>query len=148
MHLHWDGSDALYQATEVALELPDGSQRQLAVEAARPPNKAVLLKLVGVDGRSAAEALSGAKVWVPREALPPLEDGEYYLSDLVGARVMAPDGEVGEVVEVRLHPSVDAIVVRLVSGELVEQVLAEPWLGRVDVEAGVVELTSRDGLFA
>jgi 16S rRNA processing protein RimM len=152
VHLHWADSEALYEASQVELAL-DGKVLKYDVESARPTNKAVLLKLAGVDDRSAAEALSGARVSVSREALAPLEEGEYYLTDLIGARVRAPDAsgeleEIGEVVEVRLHPSVDALVVRLSDGTLAEQVLADPWLGRVDAEAGIVELVSRDGLVA
>ncbi len=151
VHLHWADSQALYEASEVELAGPDKTPRKYGVESARPTNKAVLLKLAGVDDRTAAEALSGSSVSVSREVLPPLDEGEYYLSDLVGARVRAPDGsggmeDVGEVVEVRLHPSVDAVVVRLPDGTLAEQVLADPWIEHVDAEAGILELTSRDGL--
>jgi 16S rRNA processing protein RimM len=145
---HWAGSESLFEVEEVRLER-DGRPPVLArVESARPNNKAVLLKLAGIDDRTAAEALRGARVWIERSRLPESDSGEFYLCDLIGARVYAPDGEVGAVVEVRLHPSVDCLVIRTPDGTLVEQPLAEPWLEHVDVDAKRVELSTRDGLIS
>jgi 16S rRNA processing protein RimM len=38
----------------------------------------------GLSDRSSVEALRGSLVEVPRDALPPLEEGEYYHADLIG----------------------------------------------------------------
>jgi ribosomal 30S subunit maturation factor RimM len=85
-------------------------------------------------------------VFVPRDAVPPLAPGEYYLVDLVGLSVRGPEGPVGEVVDVIVHPSVNSVSVRLTDGRLAEQPLAEPWVRRVSVEERVVELATLDGL--
>lgn len=116
------------------------------VRAARPANRAVLVSLEGIQDRDRAEALRGATVSVARDSLPALEAGEYYLCDLIGASVVAPRGPVGEVVEVRVHPSVDSFVVRAPDGTLWEQPIAEPWILSVDVTAKRVELSTTDGL--
>lgn len=42
--------------------------------------------------REDAAALRGTQLFVPRSALPPLEDEEYYHSDLIGLDVQALDG--------------------------------------------------------
>ncbi|NNE70975.1 MAG: 16S rRNA processing protein RimM, partial [Rhodothermales bacterium] len=60
---------------------------------------AVLLDLEGVADREAAEALSGHTVWASEADLPPLAEGEVFLSDLVGLAVMAEERKVGEVVD-------------------------------------------------
>ncbi|SDE91896.1 ribosome maturation factor RimM [Rhodospira trueperi] len=53
----------------------------------------VLCRLDGVDDRTAAEALKGLRLYVPRDALPPAgEDEEYYHADLIGLRVERQDG--------------------------------------------------------
>jgi ribosomal 30S subunit maturation factor RimM len=85
-------------------------------------------------------------VSVPREALPPLEPGEYYLCDLFGAEVVGPDGTVGEVVDVRVLATTDTLIVRRPDGSLVEQALCEPWIAAVDVALRRIELTSIEGL--
>jgi len=146
VHLHWAGSDTLDQIEAVTL-VRRGEQTVHRVVAARRADKAVLLTLEGVSDRDAAERLRGSGVCVPRDALPALEEGEYYLCDLVGARVTGPDGGlVGEVVEIRVHPSVETLVVRTPDGRLVEQALVEPWIERVDAQGKLVELSSTEGL--
>jgi 16S rRNA processing protein RimM len=144
--LHWEHSDSLSHVDEVVLSAKGKTLGTFAVRAARPADRAMLLSLVGVDDRDRAELLRGAVVSVAREALPPLDDGEYYLCDLVGVTVISPNGPVGKVVEVRVHPSVDTLVVRAPDGTLWEQALAEPWIRSVDVQNDRVELTSVDGL--
>jgi 16S rRNA processing protein RimM len=51
--------------------------------------------------RTAAEALRGRLVTVPRSALPPLEEGEYYHADLIGLPCETAEGEaLGRIVAV------------------------------------------------
>jgi len=58
----------------------------------------VTAQLQGVEDRNAAEALRGVKLYVPRSALPPADEEEFYYSDLVGLRAEASDGgELGRV---------------------------------------------------
>jgi len=142
---HWESSDALGQVEEVWLTA-SGKRQSYVLERARAVPKGYLVKLRGVDDRNAAEALQGATVSVARSALSPLEPGEYYLVDLIGAKVLGPEGEIGEVTGITSHPTVDVIVVRLADGTSVEQPLSEPWLSSVDVAARQVILSSLDGL--
>jgi 16S rRNA processing protein RimM len=144
--LNWSGSDTLTRVARVELELPDGSRRSFEVESARAAGKQVLLKLAGVASRNDAESIRGAKVLVPRSALPALAEGEYYLVDLIGARVLGPEGPIGSVVEVRVNPTVDSVVVEGAEGKRYEVPLAPPWLARVDSAAKLIELSSLDGL--
>ena len=142
---HWEASDALLHAEQIWLSL-NGSTVVYAVERARAVPRAYLMKLRGVDDRNAAETLHGAAVSVPRDALPALEPGEYYLVDLIGATVTGPDGDIGVVTGVVSHPTVDVIVLRLPDGKSAEQALSSPWLSHVDVAARQVVLHSLDGL--
>src|SRR5690606_24322162 len=43
-----------------------------------------IARFAGIIDRTAAEALRGTLLTVPRSALPPVEDGEYYYADLIG----------------------------------------------------------------
>jgi 16S rRNA processing protein RimM len=47
-----------------------------------------------VADRTAAERLRGTALTVPRSALPPLGEGEYYHADLIGLPAVSSDGEV------------------------------------------------------
>ena len=146
VQLHWAGSETLEHVGEITLMRGDQNAGVRRVEAARRVDKAVLLRLAGIRDRDAAEALRGLSVCVPRDQLPPPEDGEYYLCELVGATVRAPSGVVGQVTEIRVHPSVDTLVIRAPDGKILEQVIAEPFIASVDPEAKVVELSTEDGL--
>lgn len=146
IQLHWEGSDTLDRVSSLVLERRGKEKREYRVRSRRRANRAYLVLLEGVEDRDGAEALRGATVSVPRSALPPPGEGEFYLSDLVGAEVRGPDGRIGEIVEIRVHPTTDTAVIRLTDGKLAEQPLVEPWLVRVDVTLGVVELSSTDGL--
>jgi 16S rRNA processing protein RimM len=142
---HWESSDALERVTQIWLTA-NGVRRTFEIERARAVPRAYLVKLRGVDDRNAAEALHGATVSVARSVLPPLEPGEYYLIDLVGAKVSGPDGEIGEVTGIVSHPTVDVVVLRLADGSSAEQPLSEPWLQSVDVAQRRIVLSSLDGL--
>lgn len=59
----------------------------------------VVAQLRGSDNRTAAEALKGLQVWVPRSAFPSAGDDEFYWVDLIGAQVTnLQDESLGKVV--------------------------------------------------
>lgn len=121
----------------------DEQAREASVERVRRGPKGPLVTVEGTEGRDAAEALRGLEVCVRRRDLPPLEDeDEHYVVDLVGLRVRDAGGSVvGEVVGVESYPSVSCLRVRSEDGER-EVPMVEPWVERVDVEAGEVVVGS------
>lgn len=145
VHPHNAHSSALETVRRVELVLPE-RQQVFEIAQARGAGKAVLLRLAGLAGRDAAELWRGASVWVFRDELDPLEPGEFYLVDVIGATVVGPSGEIGRVVDLALHPTVDCIVIERPDGQRSEQPLMEPWLQEVDVAAGIVRLTSEEGM--
>ena len=63
-----------------------------------------LARIEGVSDRDAAARLTGTKLYVPREALPPPEEDEFYLADLVGLRAETAAGDaLGRVRSVEEH---------------------------------------------
>ena len=52
-----------------------------------------IARIAAVSDRTAAEALRGTALTVPRSALPPLGDGEYYYADLIGLPAVSTGGE-------------------------------------------------------
>jgi 16S rRNA processing protein RimM len=52
-----------------------------------------IASFVEVTDRTAAEKLRGTALTVPRSALPPLAEGEYYHADLVGLLAVSTKGE-------------------------------------------------------
>jgi 16S rRNA processing protein RimM len=58
----------------------------------------LIARIAGIDDRSAAEALKGHKLFVPRSALPPPDGDEFYHADLIGMRAELADEHRREVV--------------------------------------------------
>ena len=93
-----------------------GAERRLLT--VRDGGKTAVARLEGVDSREAAEALRGALVEVDREALPPLDEGEYYHADLIGLPAVDGDGKaVGTVVAVENYGAGDVLEIELESGK-------------------------------
>jgi len=80
------------------LQTEDGSRR-FRIEAVRPVTgnpDMLIARVAGVTDRTAAEALTRVRIYVPRESLDeePLEEDEYLHADLIGLEVHNPAGEV------------------------------------------------------
>lgn len=79
----------------------------------------VLLTFRGVEDVVAAGRLRGAEVAVGRGDLVPLEEGSYYVFEIIGMRVRTEAGrELGTVSEVVRAPANDVYVVSGEAGEL------------------------------
>jgi len=52
-----------------------------------------IARFAEVPDRNAAERLRGTELTVPRSALPPLEEGEYYHADIIGLACVSTTGE-------------------------------------------------------
>jgi 16S rRNA processing protein RimM len=74
---------------------------KMQVRRAQREKDEFLVELEGVSDRDAAEMLKGAEIAVDREQLPPPDEDEVYVSDLVGCRVLDRQGnDLGEVTAV------------------------------------------------
>jgi 16S rRNA processing protein RimM len=79
----------------------DAGDRRLTLASIRPANQSAVAAFKEVTTREAAEALRGTILTVPRSALPPLAEGEYYHHDLIGLPAVSTTGEpLGHVIAV------------------------------------------------
>ena len=85
--------------------------REYALESARVQKTCVLLKLQGVDTVEAAQALRDAVVQVNREDVE-LEEGTYFIADLIGLSVLDGERKVGVIREIMTMPGNDVYVVQ------------------------------------
>lgn len=92
--------------------------------------KKLLVKMQGVDDRTAAEALVGLDVCINRDQLPALTN-EYYWRDLIGLTVKdTHDVELGVVIDLMETGSNDVLILKDSTGKT----LAIPWLPDVVLE--------------
>ncbi|MEM7136851.1 MAG: ribosome maturation factor RimM [Myxococcota bacterium] len=140
VHVYNPESTLLEELGEVfVLGEPDEDPTLIEVESTRRGPKTLLMRLRGVASREDAEALRGLVLAVPRQALPELEDGEYYHTDLIGMDAVVGPRKIGTVVEVLDYPSVDCLRIKAADG-FFEVPMLPRWLDRVDVEGGRVHL--------
>ncbi len=141
-------SDVLLDVDEVLVRLPDGEEHEVSVDAARPADGAVLMKLFSVDDRDRADELRGSTLCVKRGDFRPLAAGEFYVCDVEGAAVATAAGaNVGVVRDVRSYPSLDVLVVEAPDGAGNWEIpLTDAYVEEVDLEGGRVRVKSLDGL--
>src|SRR5690606_12294199 len=72
-----------------------------------------IARFAEIADRTAAEKLRGTALTVPRSALPPLEEGEYYHVDLIGLAAVSDAGEtLGTVVAVENFGAGDVLEIK------------------------------------
>jgi len=87
LKLFGEGAEALR-----AFSVFDAGDRTLTLKSVRPANQGAVATFAEIADRSAAEALRGTVLTVPRSALPALGEGEYYHHDLLGLPCVSTDG--------------------------------------------------------
>lgn len=140
IYSHTRPRDNILRYTPWSVRLPEG-WRSMALGEGRRQGKGLIARLEGVTDREAAAALVGAEVAIAREQLPPLAQGEFYWSDLIGLKVLNRRGEgLGVVVDLLETGAHDVLVVQgererlipFVPGQVVTEV--EPRAGTLRVD--------------
>jgi 16S rRNA processing protein RimM len=139
-------SDLLLDVDEVLVRLPDGKEHEVSIDHARRADKTILLKLHSIDDRDRAEEIRGAKICVPREKFPPLEDGEFYACDVEGSEVRLQNARIGIVERLQQYPTTHVLIVKKDDGAVIEVPLTEGYVAKVDAEARVVTLSTIEDL--
>jgi 16S rRNA processing protein RimM len=119
---------------------PAGEPQEVVITSCWPHKGRFVLKLEGVDSITAAEGYRGLELRVPEGEVPALPAGSYYHYQLVGLRVRDEDGCPMGVVESIWETGGEApvLVVRGDAGDEVLIPLADAFVKRVDLEAGVI----------
>ena len=111
--------------------------RHFALTVAGHVKGLVLARIEGVDDRDAAEALRGTDLYIPRAALPPTEDEEYYHADLLGLRAESEDGTaLGQVSAVHDHGAGPIVEIQPPDGPSTLVPFTREHVPAVDIEGG------------
>lgn len=90
----------------------------LTLKSVRTGSNGAIARFAEVPDRNAAEALRGTALTVPRSALPPLGEGEYYHVDLIGLPALDENGAaLGQVIAVDDYGAGDVIEIETPEGK-------------------------------
>ena len=86
---------------EVFIEVKPGNLQAYEILETTPQAPRLILHLKGIERREEVESLIGKEVFIKKEVLPDLEEGEYYWMDLLGMSVETQEGKkIGRVKEI------------------------------------------------
>lgn len=124
----------------------DAALRKFALNRVRFNKAYALLSLEGCRDRNDAELLRGKTVLIGSDQAAPLEDGEYYLYQLIGLNVIADQTDIGRVKEVLQTGANDVYIVDSEAfGDLLIPAHEETILS-IDFDAETINMALPDGL--
>ncbi|MCJ7782875.1 MAG: ribosome maturation factor RimM [Desulfobacterales bacterium] len=111
----------------------------------QPPR--LILRLKGIEKIEEIEPLIGKNILIEKEALPELEEGEYYWIDLVGIEVETREGKkIGKVREIFSTGAHDVYVVEGKRGEIFLPAI-EDVIQSIDLKKRVMKVIRMEGLW-
>ena len=100
----------------------------------------VIVKLSGVENRNSAELLRSKYLEVDREDAEELEEGRYFIADIIGCSLEFEDGvKLGEVIDIT-SANTDVFTVKTVSNKTVRFPFLKDLVLSVDVEKKIIVL--------
>ena len=87
LKLFAESLDSLQRHSQVQV-----GDRALSLVSVKPGGGGAIARFAEIADRTAAEALRGRTLSVPRSELPPLDEGEYYHADLIGLPCVGASG--------------------------------------------------------
>lgn len=81
------------QMKQLRMRYPDGHEETRALLGTRNHKEMVLLRVEGVNSREDAEVLRGVAVLQGLDEAPELPEGRYYHHQIMGLKVVTPEGE-------------------------------------------------------
>lgn len=124
-----------------------GEPKLAEVESVRSHGRFLLVKFRGIGDPEAARALAHAVLYVERDEMPPLEEGEYYHADLLECRVVDEGGAgLGRVLDVFPSGAHDVLVVGTAEGQEWMLPVLESTVLEMDLEEGVIRVRVPEGL--
>lgn len=120
----------------------------------------LVLKIAGIDSISAAEALEGRTAYIRTEEMPALEEGTFFVKDLIGCELRNGEVVVGTIIDLqfpiaadghsRIPDAADLFVVQSSAVQDVEPVLVpfvKDWLDTIDLDGKVIRMNLPPGLW-
>ena len=97
----------------------------------------VFLSLDGIIDRNTAETFRGRFLRVKREDAIPLEEGRYFITDIIGCKLIVEDKEIGEVIDV-FSARTDIFTVKCENGKIMRFPFLKDAVISVDIDGKTI----------
>ena len=145
VYSHTDPLDNVLDYAEWSLNR-GSEQRTVSVLGGRVQGRVLVVNLKGIDDRNKAEELVDFEISIASDALPELEDGDFYWHQLEGLQVVNQEGQLlGKVDHLLETGSNDGMVVKPCAGSVDQRERLLPYLPgqfviKVDLETQVMQV--------
>ena len=147
LHPHFDIRDEDLEGQEVDVRWPDGRRRRLRIASLWWHLDKSICRFEGCNTMGDAKALTHGEVFIARDRLQPLEEGEYFAADLIGCEARLPDGAAIGVVAAASDTAGHALLeIKAAGGREILVPLAESIVVEIDLEARRVTIDPPEGL--
>ena len=147
-----DYPERFEEVTEVILKTRKGDIRT-RIDSVRYFKNLAIVKFTCFSNPEEIQGLAGSDILITRDQAQPLDEGEYYIADLIGCRVVAAEDseafagqELGEVKDVLQTGANDVYVVKMPSGSELLLPVIPACIRQVDIEAGLITVNLMKGL--
>ena len=104
------------------------------VGSAKIGGNTVFLSIFGINDRNTAETFRGKFLCVKRENAVPLEEGRYFIADIIGCKVITDEKVlIGEITDV-FSSRTDVLTVKCVNGRIMRFPFLKDLVVKVDIE--------------
>jgi len=132
---------------EIFIEGEKGRPEPYKIMEATPQPPCLILRLKGIEKIEETELLIGKEILIEKEALPGLEEGEYFWVDILGMEVQTREGQkLGKVKEIFPTGANDVYVVEGKRGEIFLPAIEEV-IQSIDLRRGVMKVVRMEGLW-
>jgi 16S rRNA processing protein RimM len=132
---------------EIFIEDEQGRLESYEILESIPQPPRLIIHLKGIEKMEQAESLAGREIFVKKEALLELEEGEYYWVDILGLEVQTQEGKrIGKVKEIFPTGANDVYVVEGKRGEILLPATEEVIQG-IDMKRRVMMVIRKEGLW-
>ena len=117
--------------------------KHYSVDASRINGSFVYLKLSGIDSMEKAELLRDKEIMIEDALAPKLEEGRYYIKNLLGCDVIADKKVIGKVKEIYQNGSADVYELSSAKGRILFPFLKK-LIKKVDIENKRIEVLLKE----
>lgn len=147
VHPYSDDTSHFFKLSNVTVS-KDGRSKDLEIESLQPYGNEFLIKFKGINSPEDARLISSWEILIPRNQASRLEEGNVYIADLLGMKLIYDTKEVGEVVSVSEGPQALLMEVKCLDGKSrIVPYLLGIFVDEVNLETNSMKLLKKELCF-